>query len=234
MSSAHQRLFPRLTNSRYYPLTRLRIELSTIVDLLPSLHTGKEKPLLLDFGCGDMPYRPLFMSRVGSYVGIDLPQNESADVHITTVDSRVPLPDASADIVLSTQVLEHVGDTSVYLGECSRLLGGGGLLILSTHGYWPYHPSPTDYWRWTGAGLRKILEESGFEVVRVVGIMGLAATAVQLFQDSLKRRVPRWFRPAFFLMMQLLVRLFDRLHSAEQRCRDASIFLVLARQETPK
>lgn len=234
MSSAHQRLFPRLTSSRYYPLKQLRVELSRIVDRLPALHTGREKPRLLDFGCGDMPYRPLFISRVESYAGIDLPQNEAADVHVTAVGGHVPLPDGSADIVLSTQVLEHVGDAALYLGECRRLVSGGGLLILTTHGYWPYHPSPTDYWRWTGAGLRKIVEEAGFQVVRLVGIMGLAATAVQLFQDALRRRVPRWLRPPFFFTMQLLVRLCDGLSSAEERRRDASIFLVLARKETPE
>jgi len=29
-------------------------------------------------------------------------------------------------------------------------------VLASTHGVMPYHPSPTDYWRWTHAGLEKL------------------------------------------------------------------------------
>jgi hypothetical protein len=34
-------------------------------------------------------------------------------------------------------------------------------VLASTHGVMPYHPAPTDYWRWTHAGLRKLFVDNG-------------------------------------------------------------------------
>src|SRR3546814_1646938 len=89
-----------------------------------------------------------------------------------------------ADIVLSNQVLEHVDSPQGYLEEARRLMKPDGVLLLSTHGYWFYHPTPNDYWRWTSAGLRKTMEASGFEIVEFTGIMGLISSGLQLFQDG--------------------------------------------------
>ena len=46
-----------------------------------------------------------------------------------------------------------------------RVLRADGLLVLSTHGFWIEEHEPTDYWRWTFQGLRKILEECDFRIV---------------------------------------------------------------------
>src|SRR6185436_6911761 len=83
---------------------------------------------------------------------------------------REALPDASADAVVSFQVLEHVDDVETYLSECNRVLRPGGRLVLTTHGIWVYHPMAgicEDYWRWTGAGLRKTVEAYGFARTRL-------------------------------------------------------------------
>jgi SAM-dependent methyltransferase len=93
------------------------------------------------------------------------------------------MPDCTADVVVSTQVLEHVPDPRAYLLECRRILKPGGMLILTTHGYWEYHPQPTDLWRWTGPGLRKLVEASGFRVLDCTGLLGLASSGLHLFQD---------------------------------------------------
>ena len=34
-------------------------------------------------------------------------------------------------------------------------------MLASTHGVQVYHPSPTDYWRWTHTGLRRLFEMNG-------------------------------------------------------------------------
>ena len=56
-----------------------------------------------------------------------------------------------------------------------------------------------DYWRWTCAGLKRAVAPAGFEVVRFEGIMGLAATGLQLVQDALYYRLPRGSRPPLAL-----------------------------------
>jgi len=183
---------------------------------------------VLDYGCADVPYRRFFPAEV-DYVAADLAGNPDAtlDLHL---DGTVPLEDASVDAVLSTQVLEHVADPGRYLAECLRVLRPGGRLLLSTHGLMVYHPDPEDYWRWTGAGLRRAVGDAGFEIVRFEGIMGLAATGLQLFQDGIYWRLPPLVRPALALCLQSIARLADRFESAESRAANAMVFALVAQR----
>jgi SAM-dependent methyltransferase len=186
---------------------------------------------VLDYGCAEVPYRRFFDQTV-EFVGADLPGNPNATVEISA-DGTLPVPDHSFDAVLSTQVLEHVADPRTYLRECARVLAPGGRLLLSTHGIMVYHPDPFDLWRWTGAGLRRIVEEAGFEVVRFEGIMGLAPTALQLLLDSVHHSLPRRVRPIVSFCFQALIALADRFESAERRAGNALVFALVAESRVP-
>lgn len=181
---------------------------------------------VLDFGCADMPYRRLFAPTV-EFAGADLPGNPDATIEIQP-DGTLPVGDESFDTVLSTQVLEHVTDPGVYLSECARVLRPEGRMLLSTHGLMIYHPDPVDYWRWTCAGLRRQVSEAGFVIERFEGIMGLAATGLQMTQDAVLPRVPRPLRPLFTLSMQSAIAVADRLQGAESRRLNAMVFALVA------
>ena len=181
---------------------------------------------LLDYGCADQPYRHFAPPGV-EYVGADIPGNPLASVEIAP-DGTVPVGDGEFDAVLSTQVLEHVEDPAVYLRECFRVLRPGGRVLLSTHGIMVWHPDPVDYWRWTHSGLRRQVEQAGFRVVRLEGIMGLAATGLQLVLDAYLWRLPRRAQPWAARAMQDLARLADRSESPEQRRLNALVFALVA------
>jgi len=187
--------------------------------------------LLVDFGCGNMPYRALFEPHVDHYMGVDLPGNEMAHAAVSG-PNQIPLESAAADIVLSSQVLEHVADPIAYLEEAYRVLRPNGILILSTHGSWPYHPDPADYWRWTSAGLQKTLAAADFSVEYFGGVLGPAATALQLWQDAVYWRVRGFFRSTFTLHLQTLIQLADRASSDSARDEDAAVFVVVARKQS--
>jgi SAM-dependent methyltransferase len=181
---------------------------------------------VLDYGCGDAPYRRFFPAEV-DYVGADLPGNPQAMVELRA-DGTLPVEDESFDAVLSTQVLEHVADPGLYLAECFRTLRPGGRLLLSTHGIMIHHADPVDYWRWTSEGLRLTIEEAGFAIVRFEGVVGLAASGLQLLHDAIYWRLPRRVQPAFSLCMQSLVSVADRLESAASRRLNALVFALVA------
>jgi SAM-dependent methyltransferase len=183
---------------------------------------------ILDYGCADLPYRSFFAPDA-DYVAADLPGNPSASIPIRP-DGTVPEADQSFDIVLSTQVLEHVPDPSLYLAECFRVLRSGGHMVLSTHGIMVYHPDPVDYWRWTCAGLERIVREAGFEIERFEGIMGLAATGLQLLQDSVYYRLPRPLQPVLALCMQAMIALVDRVQGPGSRRLNALVFALVAQK----
>ena len=219
------RIDPPSLHSRWHHFRALRNALIEESRLLPL----NESPnaTLLDLGCGSMPYREIFAPLATHYFGADIAMNPSADIHLDT-SGRVPLGDSTVDVVLSTQVLEHVPAPGSYLEEAGRVLKPGGRLLLSTHGYWMYHPDPADYWRWTKDGLRKVIEEAGFQIESVRGVMNLASTGLQLFQDGFAGSVPSPLLPIFLYVVQRLIGLLDRLGGDKARNRDACLFVVRA------
>ena len=220
------RLKPSLFNPRYYSLKRLSNEVIAI----SKLFFKEKRQVIADLGCGNMPYKSVFTPLTESYVGIDLPENPNATIHIDPV-GKINLEDNQVDAVLSTQVLEHVIDPAHYLSEAHRILKKEGLLILSTHGHWIYHPDPTDLWRWTSSGLKKVVEANGFEVIHFRGIMGRTATGLQIFQDGILFKLPKFIRPLYTVFMQQFIALGDKIHSQKQRDDDACIFILVAKKK---
>lgn len=183
---------------------------------------------VLDYGCADMPYRNFFPANC-EYLGADLPGNSNATVEIDC-DGYLNIADDSVDIVLSSQVLEHVEEPSRYLKECWRVLRPGGTLLLSTHGLMTYHRDPVDYWRWTGEGLQKVVVDHGFQIRQFQGVMGLAPTGLQLFQDATLAGLPRLIWRPYCLIMQLAIALFDRMHSERSKQLNALVYIVRAQK----
>jgi SAM-dependent methyltransferase len=181
---------------------------------------------VLDYGCGVVAYRHFFAPDA-DYVPADLAGNPRATLHLNP-DGTLPVPDGRFDSVLSTQVLEHVTDPALYLSECFRVLRPGGRMLLSTHGTFVYHPDPDDYWRWTCAGLQKVVRDAGFEVTRFRGIIGGLPTGLQLAQDAIYWQIPGPLRPLLALVMQTLIALTDRLHSQGSRDYNAQVFALIA------
>jgi SAM-dependent methyltransferase len=181
---------------------------------------------ILDYGCAEQPYRRFFGPGV-DFVGADLPGNPDADIALEA-DGTVPVDDGTFDAVLSTQVLEHVADPTTYLAECRRVLRPGGRLLLSTHGLMVYHPDPVDYWRWTGAGLERIITAAGLRIVHREGIMGLGAVGLQFLQDALYHRLPHGLRAPLALLFQTLIAVADRAAPAGLRDGNALVFAVVA------
>ncbi len=218
------------SESRLSRFGRVNRELTaTVSELLGRAALG-ERSRVLDFGCADRPYHRL-LPPGADYVGADLPGNAAADVEIGA-DGCVALPEGTFDLVLSTQVLEHVEHPHVYLDECNRLLAGEGRLLLSTHGMMYYHQDPEDYWRWTRVGLEHLLHDHGFEVVATRGVLGLVAAALQIIQDGCYWHLPRLLRPPFAVMMQAMIVLADRLYPRANRENNCLTIAVLARKAT--
>jgi SAM-dependent methyltransferase len=180
---------------------------------------------VLDLGCGNMPYRSIFCELGARYIGADI--DGTPDLLIGA-DGTVPIADDSVDFVVSFQVLEHVRDVRAYLAAATRVLRPDGRVFLSTHGVWPYHPHPTDYWRWTRDGLRVQLEDAGFEIQRMTALCG-PASWIPMFPMLVGKKLlgPLWFllAPVNFCV-NLLAWTADRLTPAELRDTNAAIFAV--------
>lgn len=130
---------------------------------------------VLDVGCGDRPYRELFSNTIG----FDVPGNPHADLHGSL--ESIPVDDASFDVVLCLQVLEHVPDPAAAVRELRRVVRPGGRVLASTHGVYPFHPNPDDLWRWTQQGLERLfLTNAEWTSVTVLPGAGTAATLAMI------------------------------------------------------
>jgi len=177
-----ERLSPKRGDVLYLHLSDLRQTLEEVAALKPSK--------VFDYGCGGSPYRSLFPDAV--YHRADLPGLEGLD-YIISDDSSVAAPSESYDLVLSTQVLEHVPDPRAYLKECLRLLKPGGYLMCSTHGTFEDHACPHDYWRWTAEGLHRTITAEGFDVKKHYKLSTGPRALIFLIERAMQHvHIPKW------------------------------------------
>ena len=153
--------------------------LSDIANWLPTVTGAMAGRRILDYGSGSAPYRSLFGDC--EYV--------CADFGLESTATTVPLGEGgllnssestSFGAVMSFQVLEHVDEPATYLAEARRVLEPGGLLLLTTHGIFPKHSVPVDYWRWTADGLIRTVSNAGFHVESAVRLTTSRRAVAQL------------------------------------------------------
>jgi SAM-dependent methyltransferase len=154
-----ERRAPRRTDPDYLVLAPLARQLRAEAERHCA---GRGDLRILDVGCGEKPYFPIFAEWAESYRGFDVEPGPTVDD--VGVAERLPYGNAEFDVVLCTQVLEHADDPAAVVSELSRVLRPGGLALVSTHGAFVFHPTPPpdrDYWRWTHAGLERLLRGAG-------------------------------------------------------------------------
>ena len=181
---------------------------------------------LLDVGCGQKPYRPLFEAYVREYVGLDFAEGPHADL-IGPIE-ELPIADASFDVVLCTQVLEHAHDPVQAVRELHRVTAPGGRVLLSTHGVMVYHPNPVDYWRWTHEGLAHLFRGAGewasVTVTAGSGTTACVAMLVAIYLDhTLRRARLRFLRRPLIGTLNRTAAHLDGLHGMLREPRAGTI-----------
>jgi SAM-dependent methyltransferase len=124
---------------------------------------------VLDAGAGDGRFTGLFAHT--RYVSVDLAVGDTR-WDFTQLDAlcnltALPFACDQFDVVLCTQVLEHVREPLEVLSNIQRVLRPGGRLYLSVPQSWHQHQKPYDYFRYTSFGLRHLFERSGLCVASI-------------------------------------------------------------------
>ena len=126
----------------------------------------------------------------GSEHGVDAVEHFINAFDGNRLTARLPFEDASADVVLAGEIIEHIVDTESFLREIARVLRRGGAVVLSTPNilWWKHrlallagrYPDALDYRTrygddfghvriFTPALMRGLLEETGFVDIAIVG-----------------------------------------------------------------
>lgn len=118
---------------------------------------------VLDAGAGSMPYRSLILQTADTYHSLDIDDLEGA-VIVGDVMSMSEVPSERYDVVLSSEVLEHVPRPQRAIHEMARVLKPGGYLILSTPHLSRIHEAPNDFYRFTPFALSDLVISAGLNV----------------------------------------------------------------------
>lgn len=129
---------------------------------------------VLDVGAGTAPYRPLFAhcqyetQDFARYEGFKGPEGQYADIDHVSDITEIPIADATFDVVLCTEVLEHVPRPVDALREIVRLTKPGGRIFLTAPLGSGLHQEPYHFYGgYTDQWYRKFLAEFGCDVVSI-------------------------------------------------------------------
>jgi len=125
--------------------------------------------VVLDVGAGECPLRCELEARGYSYLSLDIQQNDKRSIdHVARIDG--PLPEAllgagGFDLIVLTEVLEHVPEWDVAFDNIAALLKPGGKCIVTVPFFYMLHEEPHDYWRPTDHAVRHFAVSRGLEVL---------------------------------------------------------------------
>lgn len=145
---------------------------------------------LLDLGCGRAPLLGYYSNFVDSATLVDwgnsMHPNPLLDL-VADLNGSLPLGDQSFDTVLLSDVLEHIAEPQSLIGEVSRVLRPGGILLLNVPFYYPIHEEPFDFFRFTRFALERMCTIAGLRVIEVSSIGGLPDVLLDLHAKLLQR-----------------------------------------------
>jgi SAM-dependent methyltransferase len=101
-----------------------------------------------------------------SYTGTDMRPGNGVDVVCDAADLAGRF--GEADVVVSTEMLEHAKDWQAAVRGMITVLAEGGVLVLTTRSEgFPLHGYPEDHWRYSVDAMGEILKAAGLEVERL-------------------------------------------------------------------
>jgi len=101
------------------------------------------------------------------YIGIDIQPGIFVDIVLPVEKLVEYFGPESFDVVISTEVLEHVKDWRLAISNMKNVLKPGGYIYITTRSYgFPYHGHPYDFWRYETEDLKKIF--SDFNIIKLI------------------------------------------------------------------
>lgn len=110
---------------------------------------------ILEIGSGEDRSAKGFFNSSNEFVQSDIvPDYKHRIIDVTKMDYKNEF-----DVVLCSNVLEHVFDFKRAIKNIHNALKPGGVLIVGSPAFYPLHNEPEDYWRFTEYGIRRLLAD---------------------------------------------------------------------------
>jgi SAM-dependent methyltransferase len=178
-------LFPK--NLRLYTNPRRRyIELFVQRFSKKTLQNSK----VLDAGAGPCPYKKFFNHT--KYEATDFSDPYKILNFVCNLE-KIPKPSSYYDLIVSTEVLEHVENPENVIKEFYRILKPTGKLFLTTPQQFMIHQAPYNFFYFTKYGLESLLKKSGFKKFKVSPMGGYFSALADMikFNGLLNNKTPK-------------------------------------------
>jgi SAM-dependent methyltransferase len=147
-----------------------------------------------------------------TYVGIDIQDGPGVDELCDVAQLTVRYGEEKFDLVVSTELVEHVRDWRVAFTNMKSVLRPGGTILITTRSRgFPIHGYPLDYWRYELEDMQRIFAD--FEIVAIerdreapgvfvkarkpaIGAGGASLSDIALFSVATRNRTRNIGRPA--------------------------------------
>ncbi|VAW19891.1 hypothetical protein MNBD_BACTEROID05-288, partial [hydrothermal vent metagenome] len=166
------------------------------------------------------PYRELF--DVKEYIGLEIDRpmadniRQAADAFYD--GTTIPFKDGHFQSVFASEVFEHVFTLPELLKEINRVMMPGGRILITLPFAWEQHEKPHDFARYTSFGIRYLLNENGFEVIKQVNTAGAVKSIHQMWSSYVynnllpSNNIAKWIlQPLLIFPLNLLGILFSKL-----------------------
>lgn len=193
---------------------------------------GDGKRRILDVGCGDGRFLQVlrdFGPPEWELVGVDFDpaavercKQKGFEAHASRVEDLAGA-DGTYDAVVMLQLIEHVEDPVRIARRVLSLLRPGGVFVIETPNlagwdyhlfrrrWWGHYHFPRHFHLFSGASLKRMLEDAGFVIDRTDQLISTSAWTISLGNYFLDRGFPRWVSSFFNYKNPLLLALFVTL-----------------------
>jgi SAM-dependent methyltransferase len=111
--------------------------------------------------------RPFVQSlNPAEYIGVDVEEGYGVDIVCDAGAVRDKFGDDSFDVVISTELMEHILDWRKVISDMKRICRPGGVILITTRSFgFAYHGWPYDFWRFEVPDMEQIFSDFSIENV---------------------------------------------------------------------
>ena len=125
--------------------------------------------------------RPLIeFYRPREYVGVDIAPGRGVDILCDIQDLTTKFGPDSFDIIISTELIEHVQDWRTAIHNIKAVCKNGGRILITTRSLgFPYHGYPSDYWRYEPDDMKYIFQDYSIDRIEKDPALGIFIKATK-------------------------------------------------------